>query len=299
MLALVASAGVALGTTAPGKVRVTLEPALGTFEAGDVPWLYLRFENVSPDVFTMRYPTAEDLDGLPSDFFRVHKDGEQLPYRRGPESHSRSASVTALLPEDAVTLAVSIDEVCLLPPDPVGRYRVEVVPSFYPETFAGRPVEFEVRSSVAAATTEGALGAARWSERFRAPLDPEQARELVRVARRAGAAPGLRVRAVRAVARGADAETRTRLQADLVTDPSPAVAMAAVESIGHAPPAPLDVAVVRALAHRDLGVRRAAARQLIGATLPVEARERVRRLAASSPDELLRRLLSESWDAGP
>lgn len=286
------------------RVRGWVLSDLDAYEAGDVPRLYVQFENVSSTLVQGRHANAEEMGIFPCDLLWVFRDGTQLAYARPNETHPRPKWRTAIAPGGTLTLEVALDHVCVLPADTTGRYRVRLIADYYPDHVAARRVdfpgwvgggviEFDVHAADAARPPAGAPAAellrrADWKSLLADRPGAATLDELASLARSQSTAPGLRARAVRVLARHRTEADAPELWTELFTAREPVVALTAITEFPGTPPERLVPALVGALEHRDVGVARAAAKKLATATLPDETRARVAAIAATSEDELVR-----------
>lgn len=279
----------------PGKpVKGHVISELPVYEAGDMPVLYVQLENPLAEVVKGYYANAEQMDIFPSDLVRVIKDGVRLPYARTNETHPRPDPLTAMDPGGTLTLEVPLDQVCEVPSDPVGRYKVQVMTDYYPGHLVSTSIEFQIVRSSGGASVEELLQRAGWQDRLGAQMSAEDRAVLAGIARRKSALPGLRARAIRVLGRRTEGLSDPALRAELAVDAEPIVAMAAISAISGPPSRELISALVAALDHRDLGVRRVAAKKLMGADLQGDAAARVSAVLRTTPDELVRRFLEQA-----
>ena len=291
---LILFAGVARSEESSESLRGTVVSDLSVYEAGDNPTLYLQLENLSRQVVTGYYANAEQMEIFPCDLFLVIKDGRKLPYTRTTEYHPRPFARTGIHGGGTLTIEVPLGHVARLPDDLTGHYRVQLMADYYPGHVGGRPIEFEILLPSPRASVEEILQGANWRTRLGDELGLGRQTRLSALARRNDQAAGLRVRAIRVLSDHADEAALVGLRVDLIGDRDPIVAMAAISTIKGVPSPGLAGALIAALEHRDLGVRRAAAKILLGVALKGEGATRVKAIASSTLDDLVRQFLSEA-----
>lgn len=266
---------------------------LSVYEAGDIPTLYVQFDNRSPEAVKGYYANAEQMNIFPCDLIQVFKDDQKLSLARSNEYHPRPNAETSIHSGGTLTLEVKLDHICKLPADTVGRYRVQLMADYYHGHVAGEEIEFEIRPTTRRTSVEQLLQGADWQTNMGDELSPQQRLGLAAVTRQKDAAPGLRTRAMRVLAKQSQGEALITLIAPLIVDPDPMVALATISAISAVPTGELAIALVGALDHRDLGVRRSAAKRLVRTSLLDEERKRVVAIAEATEDELLRQFLDQ------
>lgn len=290
----------------PARVSSWVYSDLAVYETGDAPRLFLRFENTSSSAVEGYLANAEQMDIFPCDLLWVSKNHERLAYVRGNEFHPRPRTKTVIPPGGTLTLIVPLEHVAVLPGDPTGHYAVQLIADYYPDHAAagrvdlpghpgGGTIEFDVRGPSRAAFDPAApvtehLRQAGWLARLAAEAPPEETAALAELARSPTADPGLRARAVRVLAQRKDAPLAPEAWSELFVAAEPIVALTALTECAGAPGA----ALVPALLHRDLGVRRAAAKKLAEAPLTEEPRARAAALLETEQDELVREFLARA-----
>ncbi|MBI5363955.1 MAG: hypothetical protein HZA53_12300, partial [Planctomycetes bacterium] len=125
----------------PARVSSWVYSDLAAYEAGDVPRLFVRFENTSTAPVEGYLANAEQMEFFPCDLLWVFKGDEQLAYTRTNEFHPRPRAKTVIPAGGTLTLAVPLDHVAVLPADPIGHYAVRLIADYYPDHAAAGRVD--------------------------------------------------------------------------------------------------------------------------------------------------------------
>jgi hypothetical protein len=281
-----------LASTANGQaLRVLLEPDLPIYEDGDEVRVYVKLENISDAPVEGWFPIAEQPETIPSDWFQVYRNGEQLHYMIDPRRHARMIGPTILKPGESLTLIIPASIFCKLPSSPYGLYEARVT-DYLPETTGSERVYFRIDRMKSGLTPSERLAGAGWKALVSGTLTDADRANLLQVWSNVESRRGLRERAVRVLASRAELPRDLALLEEMLANSDPVLQIAALEAanLGGNPAALIEEAM-RALSHRDLGVRRAATTALGRTPLPDGLRMEIARTADGATDAWLKRHL--------
>ena len=277
----------AIAANQVGDVQSSIVSALESYEPEDRPVLFFRFENVSGEVRSDFYPRAGVPEDFPSDLVAVFENGTRLPYRRTTERHTTPEFRTTLAPGQTYTVRIELDEIVDMPLPITGSYDA-MVTDYYASHFTEAFERFDIRlPEVEPTSVVEWLASAQWQTNL--DLRSSETRAELTALAAGPATPGLRVRALHLVADDAGAAAVLRAA---INDAESMVALAALEFVETVPSRETAIALMKALEHRDVAVRRLAAEKLERAPLGAQRRATLERLAEEILDEGVRRNLA-------